>query len=175
MFVFTTQPRRAKFGYDILDRLTLANKISPQWSRMIEEVLRFFNHHLTELYDKVRPNIVVINDGDIWDAETTIANLVYPILLKLKKEKHGAPNVDPIDVPEHLRMTVEQRKAYELDGTTDKNYFARYDYIMDEMLFAFKYVKDGKQFEFGNFDRKEYARVENGLQLFAKYYFSLWD
>ena len=140
-----------------------------------ESLLIKFNSGLQKFYDKLALNIVRLKGDDIWEAEQTIAIVVYPILLKLRKEKHGAPNVDPIDVPEHLRMTVEQKKAYNVDGTTDENYFARYDYIMDEMIFAFKYILDGKQYDYVNFDRREYERVENGLQLFSKYYFSLWD
>lgn len=175
MFVLTTQAPRAMHGYGILDKLKKDDRISQETHDRLETLLINFNRGLQKFYDKLALNIVRLKGEDIWEAEQTIATVVYPILLKLQKEKHGAPNVNPIDVPEHLRMTVEQKKAYNVDGTIDENYFARYDYIMDEMIFAFKYVLDGKQYDYINFDRREYDRVENGLQLFSKYYFSLWD
>ena len=42
-------------------------------------------------------------------------------------------------------------------------------------LYCFEDIVNEKQFAFDQYDEVEFKRVENGLRLFAKYYFSLWD
>jgi hypothetical protein len=63
---------------------------------------------------------------------------VLPMLKQLKAEKHGAPNVDVEDVPQKLWPSCEEVLAYEKDGSTDDKFFERWDWIMDEMIFAFE-------------------------------------
>ena len=60
------------------------------------------------------------------------------MLKQLKAEKHGAPNVDVEDVPESLWPSCQEVLAYEKDGDTDPKFFERWDWIMDEMIFAFE-------------------------------------
>lgn len=87
--------------------------------------------------DKRERKVKVRVDGyDIWSADHTIALLVHPLLLKLKECKHGAPYVDDEDVPEHLRSTNASPKENEWD--TDDNHFKRWDYVLDEMIWAFE-------------------------------------
>lgn len=157
--------------------------------------------------DKRERKIKVRVDGyDIWSADHTIALLVHPLLLKLKEHKHGAPFVDDEDVPEELRSTNAPPK--ENDWDTDDNHFKRWDYVLDEMIWAFEQCTDGdhgdSKFYSGEVDwtfekdsdtglsrmgygpghtfkvdrdaqKAHYDRIKNGLRLFAKYYFSLWD
>lgn len=175
MFVLTTRPRRVALGYITLDKLTQAEKISPELNEKAEHVLRFINKHLQTFVDKLQLNIVKLDEHDVWSADITMAKIIYPALLKLQKEKHGAPKVDLEDVPEHLQPNIGEIIAYERQGVTDDKYFTRYDYIINEMIFAFNYIVNEKQFDYENYDKVEFKRVENGLRLFAKYYFSLWD
>jgi hypothetical protein len=58
------------------------------------------------------------------------------MLQQLKRDKHGAPNVDDEDVPEHLRSTAAPPRENEWD--TDANHFLRWDWVLDEMIFAFE-------------------------------------
>ena len=175
MFVFTTQPRRAAIGYKTLDKLIENNTIPAHWGDVAEDALRFVNSHLQRLFDKLQFNIVMLNNNDVWEAENSMATIIYPTLVKLKKEKQGAPRVDYEDVPEYLRPKISEIMAYERQGTTDDKYFDRYDYVLNEMIFAFDYIKEQKQYNFDEYDEVEFKRVENGLRLFGKYYFSLWD
>jgi hypothetical protein len=66
----------------------------------------------------------------------TLAYIVLPMLKQLKESKHGAPFTDDEDVPEHLRTTAAEPKENEWD--TDSNHFLRWDWIMDEMIYAFE-------------------------------------
>ena len=63
-----------------------------------------------------------IDPWDTWSMDTTLAHIVLPMLKQLKATKHGAPQVDVEDVPEELRPTKKELKAYNKDGTTDDKF-----------------------------------------------------
>jgi hypothetical protein len=77
---------------------------------------------------------VHIDPWDSWSADHTLADIILPLLIELKRTKHGAPNVDPEDVPENLRPGKLEIKQYEKDGTTDALFFKRWDWVLDEMI-----------------------------------------
>jgi hypothetical protein len=79
---------------------------------------------------------VKIDRWDTWSMDHTLAHIVLPMLKQLKETKHGAPFVDDEDVPEELRSTNAEPKEQEWD--TDSNHFKRWDWVMDEMIFAFE-------------------------------------
>jgi hypothetical protein len=96
---------------------------------------------------------VKIDRWDTWSMDHTLSYIVLPMLKQLKETKHGAPFVDDEDVPEHLRSTTAEPKENEYD--TDSNHFLRWDWIMDEMIFAFECELDDSwedAFRSGNFD-----------------------
>jgi hypothetical protein len=65
----------------------------------------------------------------------TLAMIVLPMLKQLQATKHGAPNVDDEDVPEELKSTSAPAKENEYE--TDENHFKRWDWVLNEMIFAF--------------------------------------
>ena len=79
---------------------------------------------------------VHIDRWDTWSMDHTLAYIILPMLKQLKATKHGAPYVDDQDVPEHLRSTAALPKENEWD--TDSNHFLRWDWVLDEMIFAFE-------------------------------------
>ena len=81
---------------------------------------------------------VVIDDSDVWNLDHSLALIIVPALMRLKETKQGAPFVHNEDVPKFLRATEEEIKEHWDGGDTDKNYFVRWDYVMDEMIFAFE-------------------------------------
>ena len=96
---------------------------------------------------------VKIDRWDTWSMDHTLAYIILPMLKQLKATKHGAPNTDDEDVPEHLRSTAAPSKENEWD--TDDNWFKRWDWIMDEMIFAFECELDDsweEEFRTGDFD-----------------------
>jgi len=84
---------------------------------------------------------VRIDKWDTWGMDHTLAQIILPMLLQLKASKHGAPNTEDVDVPKHLWSTNAEPKENEYD--TDSNHFLRWDYILDEMIFAFESKRDG--------------------------------
>jgi hypothetical protein len=122
---------------------------------------------------------VQIDPWDTWSMDYTLAYIVLPMLKQLKETKHGAPNVDSSDVPEELRMNDINSKEYWTDGTTDANFFKRWDWVLDEMIYAFD-CKANKEEVYMRFDdaldmNREQERISNGFRLFGKYYENLWD
>jgi hypothetical protein len=77
----------------------------------------------------------------------TLSPIILPMLKQLQATKHGAPFVDDEDVPEELKSTSAPPKENEWD--TDANHFKRWDWALDEMIFAFEHkVDDSWQDEF---------------------------
>lgn len=79
---------------------------------------------------------------DVWGADHTLALIIAPVLKKLKEVQHGYPHVDNDDVPEELRMSDEDRKKLEHDGSVDEKHEARWSYVLDEMIWAFEQHAD---------------------------------
>jgi len=157
---------------------------------------RFANEDDPEDFE--RDQDIVIHPYDTWSMDHTLALLIVPMLKQLKATKHGAPNVDCIDVPMKLQPTQLEVVRYREEGVTDKNFFKRWDYVIDEMIWAFEQIvadDDEKPFydhsEISPEDSMEESvkklkvdregldnhnkRIENGLKIFGKYYRNLWD
>lgn len=79
---------------------------------------------------------VRIDKYDTWGMDHTLALIILPMLKQLKATKHGAPNVADTDVPKHLWSANAKPRENEYD--TDSNHFLRWDYVLDEMIFAFE-------------------------------------
>lgn len=138
---------------------------------------------------------VRIDPHDTWSMDQTLAHIILPMLKQLKDTKHGAPSTRDVDVPKYLRSTAKgARNAETENGGVDSNYFARWDYILNEMLWAFdehvtceEYNKcfiihdeeNSRVQGYLNIDYTALTKVEtrkqNGLLLFGRYYQALWD
>lgn len=120
---------------------------------------------------------VHIDEWDTWNMDSTLAHIILPMLKQLKETKQGAPAVELEDVPERLHPSNEQISII-FEGETDDNYFKRWDYVLDEMIWAFQWPADGRDVlvYVPDEDYQEYSeRLSNGFRLFGKYYQSLWD
>jgi hypothetical protein len=73
---------------------------------------------------------------DTWNMDHTLALIISPMLRQLRATTHGAPYVDDEDVPEELRSTAAPPKENEWD--TDANHFLRWEWVLDEMIWAFE-------------------------------------
>jgi len=124
---------------------------------------------------------IIIHSWDTWNMDYTLAKIILPMLKQLKATKHGSPNVDNEDVPINLRAPEEDVLKYKTLGETDPDFFKRWDWVLDEMIYAFdcKVNKEEVYMRFDIKDRrgmeKEQERISNGFRLFGKYYESLWD
>ena len=111
---------------------------------------------------------VRIDKYDTWSMDSTLAHIILPMLKQLKETKHSAGGVDDKDVPKKLRSTSAPKKENEWD--TDDNWFARWDWVLDEMIWAFSF-----HLEEDSWPEKYDKRMQNGFRLFGKYYQNLWD
>ena len=101
---------------------------------------------------KKRKVKVHIDNYDVWNMDSTLALIITPMLKQLRDNKMGAPYVDDEDVPDDLKSTAAGPKLNEWD--TDDNHFKRWDWLLDEMIFAFesKHNDWEEQFYSGNAD-----------------------
>jgi hypothetical protein len=142
---------------------------------------------------------VRIDKYDTWSMDHTLAYMIVPMLKQLKATKHGAPSVDNEDVPDPLRSTAPgARDLCENDWDIDNNHFHRWEYVLDEMIWAFEQQLDDtaenqfydhgekiagesimdsvERLKVDDAGLKAWAdRKQNGYRLFGKYYEALWD
>lgn len=196
-----------KYRYHWLSPYTILEKVF-FWKKEIDyddSLIEKWNNRLTpfcewlrKFLDKVHPkiNYVKIDYWDTWSMDHTLSYIIVPMLKQLKATKHGAPYVDDEDVPERLRST--NAKPKENDWDTDEFHFDRFDWVLDEMIWAFEQKTidndDEAFFDWSEVERGEplseqfskvkidrdgldahQARKTNGYRLFGKYYEGLWD
>jgi hypothetical protein len=120
-------------------------------------------------YHEKRRVSVHIDKYDTWGMDSTLAPIILPMLRQLRDTKHGAPFTEDEDVPEYIRSTYAPPK--ENDWDTDVYHFYRWDWILNEMIYAFEHIVEDDQ----PYDSKRELRAQNGFRLFGKYYRNLWD
>ena len=122
---------------------------------------------------------VRIDPWDTWNMDFALANIILPMLKQLREEKHGAPRVGNEDVPESLWANEAEIAMYKRDGTTDIHFFARWNWVLDEMIYAFEFKLNDKCVwkVCGDIEEQKAVqdRISNGFRLFGKYYEALWD
>lgn len=100
---------------------------------------------------------VQIDSWDTWDMDSTLAPIILPMLIQLKATKHGAPYVDPEDCPDEFMPVSSDSSG------VDNTHFERWDWVLDEMIFAFdsKVTDDWEvQFQSGEFDYESKERED---------------
>jgi hypothetical protein len=171
----------------------------PEWTETLVNHLAPLSEAWKKIGNAINPQIryVKIDRYDTWSMDHTLAYIIHPMLVQLHKTKHGAPFTDDEDVPIELRSTSAPPKENEWD--TDGNHFKRYDYILEEMIWAFEQeLKDDDESQYydhseSSDDIKDFTeriskikvdhdglkshqeRKANGFRLFGKYYQALWD
>ena len=148
------------FGKERIDNFT-ETKIFDKLSDWTLPLFQWIDEHKPKRKEYVR-----IDPYDTWSMDHTLALITLPMLKQLKETKHGAPATDDDDVPEELRSTnCPQPK----DGDTDDNWFKRWDWIMDEMIFAFEHIVDDsweQEFHTGENDFIEKTVIKNDTVYF---------
>lgn len=122
-----------------------------------EEDYKWYDKIVFGFFDKLDALVLPINrwsnnrkrkvkvhvDGyDVWGADHTLGLIIAPTLKKLKEIQHGHPHVDNEDVPESLHMSNEEKEKLNWDGTVDANHEARWNYVLDEMIWTFEQYSD---------------------------------
>jgi hypothetical protein len=123
---------------------------------------------LSWIHSKQRRKVKVqIDPWDTWNMQDTLGYIIRPMLVKLKAEQHGAPYIDPKDCPPELqpaKLTKKEKDA----GTTDSTHFERWDWVLDEIIFAFNTLPGGAnenwedEFFKGEYDW-QWKKLEDGM------------
>ncbi len=169
--------------------------IIDKWSDRLTPICQGIQKVLDFIHPKI--NYVKIDRWDTWSMDYTLSHIIVPMLKQLKETKHGSPFVDDEDVPEELKSTSAPPKENDYD--IDENHFKRWDWALNEMIWAFEQNLDDKSeekfFDHAEWDEKEkdfgknlhkikidqvglkahQDRKANGFRLFGKYYQGLWD
>ena len=160
----------------------------------IEDRIQDFYNIFNEAYFDKRASqckYIKIDPWDSWSLDHTLADIILPCLMQLKKQHNGAPYVKLTDVPEHLWPTGRQE-----NDDVDDTHFQRWEWVLDEMIFAFaSKTSDWEEDYYGPFiydenggimngefewtddeGRKAHQeRMSNGFRLFGVYYENLWS
>lgn len=202
MKIYLTKPRNHWVSpYKILEKIFFWREIDydepiiDRWANRLEPFSKAWQKFLDIVHPEI--NYIKIDYWDTWSMDTTLSPIILPMLIQLQKTKHGSPHVDDEDVPESVRSTSAPLKKNEWD--TDDNWFKRWDWVMDEMIWTFEQLSnwdnDSKFFDHSDVNKDEKdvlkqvskikcdqeglvahnARIANGLRLFGKYYRGLWD
>jgi hypothetical protein len=120
---------------------------------------------------------VQVDKWDTYNADHTLALIILPVLKQYKEDSMGTPIVDNEDVP-HLPHIPE---GEEYDDKHHELWVTRWDYVVDEMIWAFEQLVSDEwdSVYFGDTPDMEglaqaNKRIDNGLRLFGKYYRGLW-
>jgi len=108
------------------------------------------DRHTTYLYKflswidskKERRVDVHIDKWDTWGMDSTLSLIILPMLIQLKETKHGSPQVEDEDVPEGLGLRSTDAEPKEDEWNADSNIHERWDWVMDEMIWAFTQIND---------------------------------
>ena len=118
-----------------------------KWSDRLTPICRAIQKVLDVIHPKI--DYVKINRWDTWSMDHTLGHIILPMLKQLQATKHGSPLVDIEDVPEELRAIstsdYDDQKTFEFyheDKIEDEMVHKRWDWVMNEMIFAFEHLMD---------------------------------
>ena len=182
-----------KYGYQWEDNHTAFERALEKLESVVQTI---YNCTINLVYKNLKGQSIKvrIDKWDTWSMDHTLSHIIVPMLKQLKETKHGGPHVEDEDVPENLRSTSAGPKENDYD--TDEFWFDRWDWVLNEMIWAFEqktrddwmndyygeWITDntkvlGGKFASVNHDgvKAHQDRMTDGFRLFGKYYEALWD
>lgn len=118
-----------------------------KWSDRLTPICQSIQKVLNVIHPKI--DYVKIDRWDTWSMDHTLGHIILPMLKQLQATKHGSPLVDIEDVPEELRAIstpdYDDQKTFEFyheDKVEDDMVHKRWDWVMNEMIFAFEHLMD---------------------------------
>lgn len=105
---------------------------------------------------------------DSWDLDHSLAKWILPRLEYLRCNSNG---FNPSVVYDHELLKEAYNDGYVESGDVEKDGMTLHNYVIDRMIYSFMFVLNG-------YDSKEYCdvcRYQSGMNIFAKYFYTLWD
>jgi hypothetical protein len=189
--------------YTILEKVIFWKEIDydSTYTKKIVNVLSPISEAVKKVLDIVHPriNYVQVDKYDTWNMDSTLANIILPMLIQLKATKHGVPSAFAETGGEVWKLQ-QSFEFYETNEELQDKAMAEWDAVLDKMIFSFEHIVDKsdweKEFCSGEFDsnvelgepgwtgtyicdyaamEKVHEQIQEGLELFGKYYRNLWD
>lgn len=120
---------------------------------------------------------IQIDAHDTWSMDSRLAEIVAPMLRQLKGLSHGIPNEfagpDPDHSDQYVFDFIDRDKEFN-EGCE------RWNQTLDEMIWTFEQLArngwdlPGERVPY-YMTKAHHQRIQDGLNLFAKYYGNLWD
>lgn len=108
---------------------------TPEWFSSVAQSV--INTCWNSWWVKCETEKVRIDPWDTWSVDCTLNHIILPLLKQYRIRTHGAPLVADEDVPDDLK------RPSNLDTfDTDDAWFKRWDYVLDEMIWAFQELQD---------------------------------
>jgi hypothetical protein len=148
------------------------------WYRQYKRLYRFFWRFIDELHPRTNINRIKFlfqkitrgySDRETWDLGWEVANFVSPRIKRLKELNNGIPGtVIDGSHPEGLKEDSDEYHDY---------YKKKWDETLDKIAEAMDIIKDDDFYDESDvvgYQKKQEAKVKEGLGLFAEYFQSLW-
>lgn len=139
--------------------------------------------HIGPYRNNVRIERVDIRPYDTWDLFTTLALVITPALKDFRARSRSCPATEvPVEDYDDMKADEYGNDPFQDDTGKWWSYdLDRWYDILDQMIFSFEKVQtdwEEEFYDFGDTDMEGKAamgeRIQEGLNLFAKYYTSLW-
>jgi hypothetical protein len=116
--------------------------------------------------------------SDLWSLDHTILLFVLPRLKEFRRTAHTFPlsmfYVDPENPTEEELNNPDQYRDSDSAAA-----FAKWEATLDKMIWSMSEMieEDGMFWDYslGGVDEEKTKKVDEGMALFHKYFFSLWD
>ena len=117
-----------------------------------------------------------VNPKETWSLDVNLAEYIIPRLKKFKELNNGYPGIGEMNTPEKWDEALDKTiQAFEYVIDLDEYWLddPRYDYT--DIMFGddkelYESIVENKRME----DNRRLTAINEGLQLFAKYYMNLW-
>jgi hypothetical protein len=116
---------------------------------------------------------VKVHPYDTWNADSTLAHIIVPLLKEFRSNITGVPTaINQEDVPVELRTDLrDQNNIVPLEHSSKQ-----WEWILDEIIWAFENM-DESDWNLNNVDiyNQSSVRRQKGLELFGKYLIHIWN
>lgn len=126
-----------------------------------------------------------IDPWDLWNMPEALADIILPMLKQLYHSKQSVPAIiRPLN-----EVSNNYDRQYCFDWYKDDDHKAwelgknKWCEILEQMIWSFEQIsnrnRDNQFHEANGFNQKDYInyyeKIQEGLNLFSKYYMNLWD
>ena len=123
-------------------------------------------------YRKNRAFNIHIDDFDAWSLDNTLSHIIHPALIRLKEIKHGYPELWEDGMVTHHNYDRQLHFDFIDEEVETKYLINKWNDILDKMIYAFGRIKEDNSLDIS---KDEWEKIQEGLDLFAEHYTSLWD